>query len=71
MYKNGVSGVWIVLERCVSQAAFFKRSRADNPVHAQLYNLGPDETLTGFQVHFKNKQHRANVEARIKAAGNV
>ena len=36
------------------------------PRSSQLYNLGPGETLTNFAVHFKNRQHRANVEARIR-----
>ncbi|BGP36810.1 SWI/SNF chromatin-remodeling complex subunit [Rhodotorula kratochvilovae] len=31
----------------------------------KLYNLGPGETLDGFLVHFKNRVHRSNVEARI------
>jgi len=34
---------------------------------AQLYNLGPGETLSNFSVHFKNRQHLANVETRLKA----
>ncbi|GAA5857171.1 hypothetical protein JCM8547_009352 [Rhodosporidiobolus lusitaniae] len=31
----------------------------------KLYNLGPGETLDGFLVHFKNRVHRGNVEARL------
>ncbi|GAA6035788.1 hypothetical protein NBRC10512_006089 [Rhodotorula toruloides] len=31
----------------------------------KLYTLGPGETLDGFTVHFKNRNHRANVEARL------
>ncbi|GEM06380.1 SWI/SNF-related matrix-associated actin-dependent regulatorof chromatin subfamily B member 1 [Rhodotorula toruloides] len=31
----------------------------------KLYNLGPGETLDGFTVHFKNRNHRANVDARL------
>ncbi|GAA5904355.1 hypothetical protein JCM6882_003204 [Rhodosporidiobolus microsporus] len=31
----------------------------------KLYNLGPGETLDGFLVHFKNRNHRLNVEARL------
>ncbi|GAA6058727.1 hypothetical protein JCM10212_003415 [Sporobolomyces blumeae] len=31
----------------------------------KLYNLGPGETLDGFLVHFKNRLHRSNVEARL------
>lgn len=34
-------------------------------VIAQLYNLGPGETLDNFAIHFRNKQHRANVDARL------
>ncbi|KAM0793241.1 hypothetical protein ACM66B_000705 [Microbotryomycetes sp. NB124-2] len=40
----------------------------------KLYNLGPGETLDNFAIHFRNKQHRANVEARLgrgKPAGDV
>ncbi|GAA5994848.1 uncharacterized protein JCM10292_004388 [Rhodotorula paludigena] len=31
----------------------------------KLYNLGPGETLDGFLVHFKNRVHRSNVDARL------
>ncbi|KAK4054899.1 SWI/SNF chromatin-remodeling complex subunit [Microbotryomycetes sp. JL201] len=31
----------------------------------KLYNLGPGETLDNFAIHFRNKQHRANVDARL------
>ncbi|KAK4058040.1 SWI/SNF chromatin-remodeling complex subunit [Microbotryomycetes sp. JL221] len=31
----------------------------------KLYNLGPGKTLDNFAIHFRNKQHRANVDARI------
>ncbi|GAA5978484.1 hypothetical protein JCM11641_007960 [Rhodosporidiobolus odoratus] len=31
----------------------------------KLYNLGPGETLDGFLVHFKNRQHRLNVDTRL------
>ncbi|SCV68409.1 BQ2448_530 [Microbotryum intermedium] len=32
----------------------------------KLYNVGPGETLDNFSVHFKNRVHRGNVEARLK-----
>ncbi|GAA5908806.1 hypothetical protein JCM8208_006794 [Rhodotorula glutinis] len=31
----------------------------------KLYNLGPGESLDGFLVHFKNRVHRGNVDARL------
>ncbi|KAL8276149.1 hypothetical protein RQP46_011443 [Phenoliferia psychrophenolica] len=34
----------------------------------KLYNLGPGETLDNFSVHFKNRQHRANVEVRTSGS---
>lgn len=43
------------------------RAEADRLFALQLYNLGPGETLNNFSVHFKNRQHLANVEARVKA----
>jgi hypothetical protein len=34
----------------------------------QVYNLGPGETLEGYTIHFKNRQHRINVEMRVSRA---
>ncbi|GAA5908200.1 SWI/SNF chromatin-remodeling complex subunit SNF5 [Sporobolomyces salmoneus] len=34
----------------------------------KLYNLGPGESFEGFFVHFKNRNHRTNVENRLAAA---
>ncbi|KAG8959572.1 SWI/SNF chromatin-remodeling complex subunit [Tulasnella sp. 419] len=31
----------------------------------QVYTPGPEETLTNFEVHLKNKRHRDNVNARL------
>ncbi|GAA5949625.1 hypothetical protein JCM3765_002729 [Sporobolomyces pararoseus] len=31
----------------------------------KLYNLGPGQTFDGFLVHFKNRNHRTNVETRL------
>ncbi|GAA6021348.1 hypothetical protein JCM11491_004755 [Sporobolomyces phaffii] len=31
----------------------------------KLYNLGPGQTFDGFQIHFKNRNHRTNVETRL------
>jgi SWI/SNF-related matrix-associated actin-dependent regulator of chromatin subfamily B protein 1 len=30
-----------------------------------MYNLGPGETLDNFSVHFGNRVHKLNVEARL------
>lgn len=35
----------------------------------KLYTPGPEESLTNFEIHLKNRQHRANVTARL--AGNA
>lgn len=35
----------------------------------KLYNPGPGETLTNFEVHLKNRAHRANVAARLEKGG--
>ncbi|RKP03079.1 hypothetical protein CXG81DRAFT_2917, partial [Caulochytrium protostelioides] len=32
----------------------------------KVYRLGPDETLGNFEVHLKNRQHYANVQARLR-----
>ena len=37
----------------------------------QLYTLGPGETLSNFEVHLKNRQHRAKVQARVNAAASA
>ncbi|KAG8898865.1 SWI/SNF chromatin-remodeling complex subunit, partial [Tulasnella sp. 408] len=37
----------------------------------KMYTPGPDEKLLSFEVHLKNKQHRANVNARIEAAALI
>ncbi|KAG0664242.1 SWI/SNF chromatin-remodeling complex subunit [Rhodotorula mucilaginosa] len=34
----------------------------------KVYNLGPGETLEGYTIHFKNRQHRINVEMRVSRA---
>ncbi|KAI8816247.1 uncharacterized protein EV422DRAFT_480761, partial [Fimicolochytrium jonesii] len=34
----------------------------------KLYQAGPDETLSNFEVHLKNRQHRANVAGRVQGA---
>ena len=31
----------------------------------QIYNTGPEETLTNFEVHLKNRQHRQKVNDRL------
>ena len=41
------------------------RDLASALVRPQLYNLGPGESLDGFLVHFKNRVHRGNVDARL------
>lgn len=33
----------------------------------KLYNSGPEQTLSNFEVHLKNRQHRARVATRIGA----
>ncbi|GAA5922533.1 SWI/SNF chromatin-remodeling complex subunit SNF5 [Sporobolomyces koalae] len=37
----------------------------------KLYNLGPGETFDGFLIHFKNRNHRANVEARLASQQQI
>ena len=34
----------------------------------QLYNSGPDQTLNNFDLHLKNRGHRAKVATRIASA---
>jgi hypothetical protein len=41
------------------------RQRADEPGLMQLYTPGPQETLTNFEVHLRNRQHRHRVNSRI------
>lgn len=35
----------------------------------KLYNPGPGETLTNFEIHLKNRAHRANVATRLEKGG--
>lgn len=35
----------------------------------KLYTPGPEESLTNFEVHLKNRAHRANVAARVEKSG--
>lgn len=39
----------------------------DSP--AKVYSLGPGQTISNFEIHLKNKQHRENVAARRQATG--
>ncbi|KAF8128853.1 hypothetical protein EV363DRAFT_1169893 [Boletus edulis] len=32
----------------------------------KLYNLGPGNSLSNYEVHLKNRQHRLRVSSRIK-----
>ncbi|KAJ3173525.1 SWI/SNF chromatin-remodeling complex subunit [Geranomyces variabilis] len=36
----------------------------------KLYQTGPNESLTNFEIHLKNRHHRANVLARVAAQAN-
>ncbi|KAJ3180015.1 SWI/SNF chromatin-remodeling complex subunit [Geranomyces variabilis] len=36
----------------------------------KLYQTGPNESLTNFEIHLKNRHHRANVHARVAAQAN-
>ncbi|CUA71832.1 SWI/SNF chromatin-remodeling complex subunit snf5 [Rhizoctonia solani] len=47
-----------------------KRLRSDSSVSTvpeRPYTPGPDQTLTNFEVHLKNRAHRANVNKRVLA----
>jgi len=37
----------------------------------KLYVPGPGETLQNFDIHVKNRNHRANVDARLAGAEEV
>lgn len=38
---------------------------------AQLYTPGPGETLSNYEVHLKNRQHRARVAGRVNGANGA
>lgn len=64
---NGELDVKIVLARFVS---YFLPSNDLVAKHLffrtlQVYTPGPEETLTNFEVHLKNKKHRDNVSSRL------
>ena len=44
------------------EAAFWGTNQTDA---LKLYTPGPGETLTNYEVHLKNRQHRAKVNARV------
>lgn len=48
----------VVMHRRILNGAFLQ----------QLYTPGPGETLTNYEVHLKNRQHRQKVNSRL--AGN-
>ncbi|CAE6438469.1 unnamed protein product [Rhizoctonia solani] len=45
------------------EAPAFRLKCLDCP--GMLYNLGPGQTLSNFEIHLKNRTHRANVNKRI------
>ncbi|CUA72931.1 SWI/SNF chromatin-remodeling complex subunit snf5 [Rhizoctonia solani] len=48
-----------------NEAPAFRLKCLDCP--GKLYTPGPDQTLTNFEVHLKNRAHRANVNKRVLA----
>ncbi|KAG8746893.1 SWI/SNF chromatin-remodeling complex subunit [Ceratobasidium sp. 423] len=48
-----------------SEAPAFRLKCLDCP--GKLYTPGPDQTLSNFEVHLKNRAHRANVNKRVAA----
>jgi SWI/SNF-related matrix-associated actin-dependent regulator of chromatin subfamily B member 1 len=52
---------------CPGKACLFFCRLSDAPLidHGQLYTPGPAETLANFEVHLKNRLHRAKVNARV------
>ena len=52
-----------------AQTALSRYNRLLISAHSQgkIYSLGPGETLQNFEKHLRNKQHLANVDARMNA----